>query len=211
MLLPLVTMSMPLGSLPKTDLYIASNYSQIVSSQKYNIEAEGLLAFNQALDQKAKTLEAQAKAIDAYFKAHKLPLEGMGAKMAQEADQYGLDYRLMPAIAMIETTGGKNLCTSLPENKNKNPFGWGSCKIGFSSFGEAVEVIAMNLSGNNPNTARHYYGKTTIDMLETYNPPSAKPGYAKSVMRVMDAIGPEDINTTPGGSVSSSGPLVQIG
>lgn len=196
-LLPVLAASMPLGGIlgiASTDM---STSPQIVLSQQQNIEAQSLLAFNQAMDQKAQTLKNQAKAIDDYFKVRHLPLEGTGAKMAEEADKYGLDYRLMPAIAMIETTGGKNLCEGLEKDNNKNPFGWGSCKIGFSSFNQAIEVIAMNLSGNNPNTARHYDGKTTKQILEKYNPPSIKPGYAAKVMKVMDAIGEEDMAPVP--------------
>lgn len=197
----IIVISMPLGffgpSIMKAgaDLEIVPN---VVLAQQ-NIDPINLSALDKAKEQdkeKVAILEAQGKAIDAYFKSHRLPLEGTGAKFAKEADKYGLDYRLMPAIAMVETTGGKNLCTSLPKEKNKNPFGWGSCKIGFSSFDKAIEVIAMNLSGNNPNTARHYNGKGTKPILETYNPPSVKPGYAAKVMSVMNTIGKEDIGLT---------------
>jgi len=200
-LLPILTVAVPFGSLfgttIKTDMDISPT---ILLSQQKSMEANSLsalpslgrLAFNQAMDEKAQTLETQAKAIDAYFRVHKLPLEGTGPKMAKEADKYGLDYRLMPAIAMVETTGGKNLCKKLKEDNNKNPFGWGSCEIGFPSFDKAIEVIAMNLSGNNPNTAQHYEGKTNKEILEKYNPPRIKPGYAAKVMRVMNTIGKED-------------------
>ena len=57
---------------------------------------------------------------------------------------------------------------------------------------EAIEIVAMNLGGNNPNTDHHYAGKTTKEILQKYNPPSVVPNYAQKVMRVMNAIGEAD-------------------
>ncbi len=150
----------------------------------------------EVVDEKTQILKERAQAIDSYFAARKMPLHGTGMKFAKEADKHDLDWRLLPAIAVIETTGGKNLCKSLPKEKNKNPFGWGSCKIGFPTFDKAIEVIALNLSGDNPNTAKHYDGKTTKEILEKYNPPSVKPGYSNKVMGVMEAIGKKDVGLT---------------
>lgn len=185
--LPVMTMSFSMGSINNAEM------PHNVLAKQLNSTTDGIVALNKALNPEVEILKAKAEAIDAYFRVHKLPLEGTGLKMATEADKYGLDYRLMPAIAMIETTGGKNLCKKLDEDNNKNPFGWGSCNIGFESFNKAIEVIALNLSGNNPNTAHHYGGKTIKEILEKYNPPKIKPGYAAKVMRVMEVIGDEEV------------------
>ncbi len=163
--------------------------TQTVFIQKENIEANGPLAFNQVLDQKAKNLKAKAEAIDSYFKSRGMPLFGMGMKMVQEAEKNELDWRLLPAIAVRESTGGKFDCKKV-EN---NPFGWGSCKISFDSLDEAIETVARNLGGNNPNTAKHYDDKTTDQILKAYNPPSIIPNYVKQVKSIMNAIGEEDI------------------
>lgn len=204
-LLPVVTMSMPLGSIPSPSLNIIPT-SYNVLSQKYNIEADGLLAFNQAQDQKAKTLEVQAQAIDEYFRARGMPLEGTGMKMALEARNHGLDYRLLPAIAVRESTGGKHAC-----KKVKNSFyGWGGCKIGFESKEEAIEVVARNIGGNDEDTDHYYAGKTTKEILEKYNPRSIVPHYPEQVMKIMNNIGPEQVVTTPSELTSSYAPLVQI-
>lgn len=138
-------------------------------------------------------LKLEADAIDAYFSAHDMPLSGMGLKMAQEADNNDLDWRLLPAIAVRESTGGKFDCKKV-EN---NPFGWGSCKISFKSLDEAIETVAMNLGGNNPNTAKHYDNKTIKQILHAYNPPSIVPHYAEQVMAIMNAIGPADVMAIP--------------
>lgn len=193
-LLPFLTTSIPFGEIPKNNIDIADT-PKIVLSQK-NIEVYGLFAFNQAVDEKAleeqkiKVLEAKALAIDNYFKERNMPLEGYGMKMVEEAEKNNLDWRLIPAISVIESTGGKFAC-----KKVENSFlGWGSCKINFESKEKAIEIVAWNLGGNNPKTAKYYKkGQDLVDLLETYNPPSVVPNYANKVMKVMDAIGDKDI------------------
>lgn len=192
-ILPVFALSMPLGGLFGTVKTANVDVApQIVLAQK-NMEASSLLALNQAVDEKAQILEKQAEAIDAYFRARKMPLEGTGKKMAEEAEKNGLDWRLLPAIAVRESTGGKHACKSVPNSF----FGWGSCKIGFKSKEYAIEVIARNISGNNPNTEHHYSGKTTRGILQKYNPPSVIPKYADEVMAIMEVIGDEDMGVAP--------------
>ncbi len=121
----------------------------------------------------------RADKIDAYFAKRGMPLEGYGAKMVAEAKKNNLDWRLLPAIAIKESTGGKFACV-------KNPFGWGSCKIKFDNWNEAIEVVARNLGGNNPNTARYYKNKTTTEKLSRYN--SVIPSYNKEILEFMGLI-----------------------
>ncbi|MCK9345004.1 MAG: hypothetical protein M0P64_02675 [Candidatus Pacebacteria bacterium] len=125
-------------------------------------------------------LDLQAEKIDAYFAKRDMPLEGYGAKLAQAAKDNDLDWRLLPAIAIKESTGGKFACHS-------NPFGWGSCKIKFKSFDAAIETVAMNLGGKNPNTERYYKDKTTIEKLHHYNN-SVVPTYTKEIFEFMELI-----------------------
>ena len=158
---------------------------QIVLSQQMNMEADGFLAFNQAMSQKAEdpSTKTKADAIDAYFKSHKMPLEGTGLKMVQEAEKNDLDWRLLPALSVIESTGGRHAC----KKATHSFFGWGSCKIDFNSDEEAIETVAKNLGGNNPNTDQHYAGKTTFGILRKYNSYIKK--YPEQVIGIMDEIG----------------------
>ena len=188
-LLPFMTgTTVPIGSIL---MNTTKETVQAVFVQKENIEATGMLAFNQVLDQEAKDLEVKVKAIDDYFRLHDMPLSGMGKKMVEESEKNDLDWRLLPAVAVRESTGGKYDCVKV---KN-NPFGWGSCKINFNSVEEAIETVAMNLGGNNPNTERHYADKTTDQILKAYNPPSVVPNYVRQVKSIMKAIGEEDLET----------------
>ena len=187
----MMTVSMPIGNLTKDSTVSNTLVSPTVLSQKLNIEADSLLAFNQVAEQKAKDLKSKADAIDAFYKEHNMPLEGTGMKMVQEAEKNGIDWRLLPAISVIESTGGIHACKKVSHSF----FGWGSCKINFESDEKAIEVVAMNLGGNNPNTDHHYAGKTTKEILQKYNPPSIVPKYADKVIKVMDEIG-TNVETT---------------
>ena len=124
----------------------------------------------------------KAGLIDAYFKDHNAPLEGHGIKFVLEAEKNDLDWRLLPAIAMRESTGGIHAC----KKASNSVFGYGSCKISFGSIDESIEIVAKSLGGNNPNTARHYDNKTISQILKKYN--SVIPGYANQVMRIMKNI-----------------------
>ncbi len=168
--------SVPLGPIAQGALNVVSS-PQLVFSQKLEKDPE------------AEIRVAKAEAIDAYFKSKDMPLAGYGMTMVLEAEKNELDWRLVPAIAVRESTGGKHECKKVPNN----PFGWGSCRIGFTSNEHAIETIAKNLGGNNPKTAHYYDEKTVKQILHAYNPPSIVPKYAEQVMKIMSTIGPEDI------------------
>lgn len=105
----------------------------------------------------------KADIIDSFFKERSMPLEGTGMTFVLVAEKYGLDYRLLPAIGIRESSGGKAAC-------GYNAFGWGSCKLhNFNSYEEAIESLGKNLGGANAKTSRYYAGKTTYEKLYHYN------------------------------------------
>lgn len=132
-------------------------------------------------EQKEKTLRNErAEKIDIYFKERSMPLAGYGLKMVDVAKEHGIDWRLLPAIAVRESSGGKQSC-------GNNPFGWGSCKINFKNYDEAIATLAKNLGGKNPNTASYYSG-TTEQKLHYYNG-TVVPTYVREVLDIMRNIG----------------------
>lgn len=130
----------------------------------------------------------KASRIDEYFGKHNLPLEGYGMKFVIEAEKNNLDWRLLPAIAMRESTGGKFSC-------GHNPFGWGSCKISFETYDESIETVAWNLGGNNPRTERYYKDKTISQIIDRYNPPHIVAGYKNQIWNIMETIENSTTNT----------------
>lgn len=121
-------------------------------------------------------VDTRAEIIDNYYKERNMPLYGYGKKMVEVADKYNLDWRLLPAISIRETSGGKYMCRSF------NAFGWGSCRIEFRSQEEAIETIGYKLS-NLPV----YQGKTTKEKLYYYNGTVVK-SYPDEVISIMNKI-----------------------
>lgn len=138
----------------------------------------------QAPAETIKPIDSRAALIDAYFKKKNMPLEGYGAKMVEVADQYNLDYRLLPALAVREQSGGLRLPRSCPNKTvSYNVFGWASGKTCFTSYNQAIETVGMKLG-----TLSYYKGKPIIKLLQTYNPPSVAPQYAYEVIVIMTSI-----------------------
>ena len=108
-----------------------------------------------------------------------MPLEGQGEAMVATADKYGLDWRLLPAIAIRESSGGKHMC------KN-NPYGWGSCRITFDSIEAATERVGKSLGGFNPNL-KMYKTPDTRKKLYYYNG-TVLPTYPSEVISIMTKI-----------------------
>lgn len=136
-------------------------------------------------DNQQAELLIKAKQIDNYFHDNGMkPLVGYGMKMVLAAEANDIDPFLLPAIAVRESTGGIHACKSVPNNA----WGWHSCKRGFNSYDEAITTIAKHLGGNMATTARYYENKTTIQILESYNPRSIVPRYPEQVMNIMKNI-----------------------
>ncbi len=193
LLLPLVTLSVPSGTIEKSDIAVEKS-SQIAYTEKLNIPSLGLFSDNiEEKSEEEKILEIKAAAIDKYFADRSLPLEGYGRKMVLEAEENDIDWRLLPAIAMRESTGGKFACGGKLSSE-WNPWGWNSCKgKGFSSMEESIEKMAQHLGGNHPKTKQWYADKTTVQILRTYNPPSVVAKYADQVVKIMNTISEQNI------------------
>ena len=103
------------------------------------------------------------------------PVKNLSVEFLVAADRNGLDWRLLPSIAFIESTGGKAY-------QNNNIFGWDNGDIRFSSIKEGIHSVGQELANS-----RFYKGKTLDQKLRTYN---RFPHYPGSVKSVMAQIGP---------------------
>ncbi|MEI7709102.1 MAG: hypothetical protein WCI76_00100 [bacterium] len=167
------------------------NTQPALSLSKVGAPASDALALNETIQKNLELQKVKADAVDAYFNKYDMPLEGTGMKMVTESEKNGLDWRLLPAISVRESTGGKHDCGKT----SFNPFGWGSCRIGFKSNNDAIETVARHLSGNDKGTETYYKNKTTLQILHAYNPPSVVRDYAEQVMSIMNDI--EGMKITP--------------
>ncbi len=84
--------------------------------------------------------DLRTAAIEALFGARGAPLAAYAGEMVAAADAVGIDWRLIPAIAILESGGGVQAC-------GNNAYGYASCAVDFGSPGEAIAVVAATLAG----------------------------------------------------------------
>ncbi|MCS7043034.1 MAG: hypothetical protein NZR01_09600 [Bryobacteraceae bacterium] len=94
------------------------------------------------------------------------------------ADENGLDWRLLPSIAFIESTGGK-------EARNNNMFGWDNANWRFPDTRAGIYHVAGRLA-HSPL----YRNRDLRQILRIYNP---NPEYAQNVLWVMGQLGPASL------------------
>ena len=175
----------------KTDFFIFSGIFNIFnttqtllsySSVPYNITTIYEDANEKIDEEKMEKNEdkEQAQRIDEYFKKRDMPLAGYGKTFVDSAKKYNIDPRLLAAIGVRESSGGKRLM-------NNNPFGWGGALIKFKDFSEAIDVVSMNLGGHNPNTAKYYKDADTMEKLWYYNG-TVIPTYPEEVIAIMEMM-----------------------
>lgn len=91
------------------------------------------------------------------------------------ADRHGVDWRLLPAIAMVESSGGKY-------HPLNNIFGWNNGAYQFESIPASIYYLSERLS-----TMDYYKDKDLDGVLWTYNP---IPGYSDKIKNAMKQIDP---------------------
>lgn len=101
----------------------------------------------------------KVRRIQNFYARWDAPLAAHADYMVQVAEQLGLDYRLLPAISIVESSGGKYCFRSY------NPFGWG--KKGFVDFDEAIYTVGFGLANgyrtSNPFVIAPKYCPVTPD------------------------------------------------
>lgn len=91
----------------------------------------------------ATVADARVEIIRQYLANYKSPLEPYAAEVVETSEKYGLDFRLLVAIAQQES----NLCKRIPES-SYNCWGWGVHERGtlkFANFSDALEMVAKGL------------------------------------------------------------------
>lgn len=122
---------------------------------------------------------AKLQRIKSFFLSRKCPVHKYAADFVAAAEKNRLDWRLLPSIALVESSGGKAYT-------NNNIFGWDSCKQRFPTVRAGIHTVAERL-GNSPL----YKDKTVDEKLKTYN---SRPVYAKTVKRVMAQLATEPVS-----------------
>lgn len=111
-----------------------------------------------------------------FFEKFDCPAKEYAHVFLEAADAYHLDWRLLPSISYVESTGGKAA-------RNNNLFGWDSGRAHFSSPSAGIHAVGYNLSH-----ASQYRRKSLDQLLTTYNPNSDYAQKVKSVMRRIASV-----------------------
>jgi len=123
--------------------------------------------------------DPRLQSLQKFFHAVHSPLEKLASVFISEADEHDLDWRLLPGLSFVESTGGR-------APRGNNIFGWNNGNSNFRSISEGIHVVASSLS-----SSPIYRNKGLIQKLKTYN---RNPKYVASVKTAMFKISNEEID-----------------
>src|ERR1035438_4078455 len=112
-----------------------------------------------------------------FFRNGDCPAAEFAAAFLEAADYNELDWRLLPSLSYVESTGGKSA-------RHNNLFGWDSGRAHFPSPIAGIHAVGYHLSHSDK-----YRDKELDKLLRTYNP---KAEYARKVKSVMQRIAPSE-------------------
>ena len=113
-----------------------------------------------------------------FFAKWDCPLLDSAEDFLIAADRNDLDWRLLPSISFVESSGGKDY-------RNNNVFGWDSCRESFPSVRAGIHYVAAQLANS-----KLYKDKSVKMKLQIYNP---QPEYSSRVHAVMRMLGPSEL------------------
>lgn len=88
------------------------------------------------IPQNPYVLDTRVKALRNVLERYNSPLASEAENYVKYADEYGVDWRLLPSIAGLESTFGKFLIPG-----SYNAYGWGSGRIYFESWEDGIRTI----------------------------------------------------------------------
>ena len=143
------------------------------------ISATPAVAPHHSAKQPAGTVRRDPRlaSLQRFFDKTECPAAQLANVFLEAADDYDLDWRLLPSLSWIETTGGK-------QARRNNMFGWDSGRAEFSSLSAGIHQVGYRLAKSGL-----YRDKDLDSILATYNPSA---DYARRVKSVMRRISPSE-------------------
>jgi hypothetical protein len=134
-----------------------------------------------SIDAEIETDDARPVILDQYLGRYNSPMTPYADFLFEMSEKYGLDYRLMVAIAQCES----NLCKKAPAG-SYNCWGFENGETKFSSWQQAIEQVAKTLK-------ERYIDQglvTPEQIMPKYAPPSVEKGgpWAKCVNQFLQEI-----------------------
>lgn len=134
-----------------------------------------------SIEAMVETDDARPVIIDQYLEKYNSPMSPYAEYLFKMSEKYGLDYRLMVAIAQCES----NLCKKSPPG-SYNCWGWENGETKFLSWEQAIEQVAKTLKED-------YYDKGLVapeEIMPKYAPPSVEKGgpWARCVSQFFEEL-----------------------
>ena len=114
-------------------------------SSKLEVRGGGVVSNHISDEISARKLDPEAQILAKYLSEFDSPLQYHAQDFIDASRAYNLDWKLLPAIAGVESTFGKQIPGGY------NAWGWGvygNQAIYFSSWGEAILTVAAGLRKN---------------------------------------------------------------
>jgi flagellum-specific peptidoglycan hydrolase FlgJ len=124
-------------------------------------------------------VDKRVKILRAYLEQANSPLAASAERFVQSADENDLDWKLVAAIAGLESGYGKHMPTN-----SYNAWGWGvygDNVIRFASFDEGIQTISKGLKKN-------YIDRGATDVYAIGRIYAASPTWAQRVTSIMNRI-----------------------
>ena len=159
--------------------------ARVIKPHVQNLNLYAALPKNEAsISDNIEYADARAKIIEDFFKDYQSPLYLYSDVFIQVSDKYKLDYKLLPAISMQESNGGKRVIKN-----SYNPFGYGiygTLVIKFASWEQSIEKVGKALREDYLNQGL----KTPYQIMTKYTPPSLAKGgtWATGVSSFMEEL-----------------------
>jgi hypothetical protein len=126
---------------------------------------------DQDVTKNRKKFDLREAILRKFLKDRHCPDQEFTEAFVAEADAHGLDWRLLPSLALVETGGGRTM-------KGNNIFGWNNGRYAFSTIGEAIHTVASTLAHG-----KAYRGKDLDGKLAAYNQGTDYPAMVLQIMR----------------------------
>ncbi|QQG40645.1 MAG: hypothetical protein HYV37_03760 [Candidatus Levyibacteriota bacterium] len=150
-------------------------------SQSQTVAYAALPSAQDIIEQEVIMQDARVEMIKQFFAKYKSPLEPYAKEVVNYADDFGLDFRLIPSIAMQES----NLCLKAPVDSN-NCWGFGiyGGKVRmFKDYKEGIYEVTKTLATNYKKN-----GLETPEQIMTRYTPGSNGSWARGVTHFMNQL-----------------------
>ena len=165
-------------------LYAYTFFKLTILEPKPRQSVSNMHRFEQA--QAQVPVDSREQSLVTLFRRYKSPLEPYAKNFIEEADKNKIDWKILPAISVIESTAGKHV----PKHSPYNAWGWGcstakACIV-FDNYPDAIQTVAFALG--NKRAYKEFQRTGSIEVLSKRYCGGDSKAWARKVRGVMDQL-----------------------